>query len=42
MDTMCDLFHELAVEVTAYFGFTYRQDEEDGMRKYLIMVKDKV
>lgn len=41
VDTMCDLFHALAVEVAAYFGFTYRQDEEDGMREYLRMVKEQ-
>ena len=36
---MCDLFHTLALLVSAHFGFTYRQDEEDGMRIYLGMVK---
>jgi aminoglycoside 6-adenylyltransferase len=36
---MCDLFHTLALLVAAHFGFTYRQDEEDGMRIYLGMVK---
>ena len=35
---MCDLFHTLALEVAAHFGFDYRQDEEDGMREYLRMV----
>jgi aminoglycoside 6-adenylyltransferase len=38
--TMCDLFHMLAISVAAHFGFIYRQDEEDGIRKYLGMVKD--
>ena len=38
--TMCELFHTLAVEVAANFGFTYRQNEEDGMRKYLRMVRE--
>jgi len=39
---MCDLFHELALAVAAYFGFTYRQDEEDGMREYMRMVRENV
>jgi len=33
--TVCDLFHTLAVEVAKSFGFTYRQNEEDGIRRYL-------
>ena len=37
---MCDLFHELAMYVADSFGFTYRQDEEDGMREYLRMVRE--
>lgn len=40
VDAMCDLFHTLAVEVAEHFGFTYRQDEEDGIRKYLRMVRE--
>ena len=40
--TMCDLFHTLAVDVAAHFEFTYRQDEEDGMRKYLRMVREDI
>jgi aminoglycoside 6-adenylyltransferase len=36
---MCDLFHDLALAVGEYFGFSYRQDEEDGMREYLRLVK---
>lgn len=36
---MCDLFHTLAVAVAAHFGFAYRQDEEDGMREYMGMVR---
>ena len=35
----CDLFHTLAMEVGGHCGFTYRQNEEDGMREYLRMVK---
>ena len=37
---MCDLFHELAMYVADSIGFTYRQDEEDGMREYLRMVRE--
>lgn len=40
IDTMCDLFHTLAVAVAEHFGFTYRQEEENGMREYLRMVKE--
>jgi len=36
----CDLFHTLALSVAAHFGFTYRQNEEDGMREYLRMVRE--
>jgi len=32
---MCDLFHKLALDVAEKFNFVYRQDEEDGIRKYL-------
>ena len=39
---MCDLFHELALPVAEYFGFTYRQEEEDGIREYLRMVKEEL
>ncbi|MCL2513767.1 MAG: aminoglycoside 6-adenylyltransferase, partial [Oscillospiraceae bacterium] len=38
--TMCDLFHELALSVAAHFGFAYRQNEEDGIREYLRMVRN--
>jgi len=37
---MCDLFHELALSVAESFGFTYKQNEEDGMRTYIKMVED--
>ena len=37
--TMCDLFHPLALSVAAHFDFTYRQNEEDGIREYLRMIK---
>lgn len=35
VDVMCDLFHMLVLAVAVYFGFTYRQEEEAGMREYL-------
>ncbi|MDR1117311.1 MAG: aminoglycoside 6-adenylyltransferase [Oscillospiraceae bacterium] len=37
---MCDLFHTLARAVAARFSFTYRKEEEDGIREYLRMVKE--
>ncbi|MDR1629198.1 MAG: aminoglycoside 6-adenylyltransferase [Oscillospiraceae bacterium] len=37
--TMCDLFHILALSVAEHFGFSYRQTEENGIRKYLNRVK---
>lgn len=37
---MCDLFHTVAVAVAAHFSFEYRQDEEDGIREYLRMIKE--
>ena len=40
VDAMCGLFHTLAVAVGGHFGFAYRQDEEDGMRVYLNMVRE--
>lgn len=42
VDTMCNLFHTLALTVATHFDFTYRQEEEDGMREYLRMVKEHV
>jgi len=42
VDTMCNLFHTLALTVAEYFGYTYRQEEEDGIRKYLRMVKEQI
>jgi len=36
---MCDLFHDLAIHVAKVFNFTYRQDEEDGIREYIDIVK---
>lgn len=40
VDVMCDLFHELALNVAEYFGFLYKQEDEDGMRVYLKSVKN--
>lgn len=37
---MSELFHTLAVSVANHFGFTYRQNEEDGMREYMKLLKD--
>lgn len=42
VDVMCDLFHTLAVAVADYFGFTYRQDEEAGIREYLRIVRSSM
>jgi aminoglycoside 6-adenylyltransferase len=39
IDTMCDLFHTLAVTVASHFGFTYRENEEAGIREYLRMMR---
>jgi len=36
--TMCDLFHDLALEVAASFDFSYKQAEEDGLREYLLLI----
>ncbi len=40
VDAMCGLFHTLALAVADRFGFTYRREEEDGMRAYLRMVRE--
>ncbi len=37
--SMCDLCHDLAIQLADSLGFIYRQHEEDGIRKYLEMVK---
>jgi aminoglycoside 6-adenylyltransferase len=39
VDTMCNLFHTLALTVATHLDFTYRQEEEAGLREYLRMVK---
>jgi len=38
---MCGLFHKMALPVAEHFSFIYRQEEEDGMREYLRMVKEE-
>jgi aminoglycoside 6-adenylyltransferase len=40
IDAICGLFHGLAVQVAEHFSFVYNQEEEDGMRKYMQIVKD--
>jgi aminoglycoside 6-adenylyltransferase len=40
VDVLCDLFHELALAVAKANGFIYRQQEEDGMRRYLSMIRE--
>ena len=39
IDTMCEMFPPLALSVAEHFGFSYHQDEEDGMRIYLKLVR---
>jgi len=39
VDTMCEMFSPLALSVAEHFGFPYHQDEEDGMREYLRLVR---
>ena len=40
IDIMCDLFHVLALATASHFGFNYQYEEEDGIRKYLRMVRE--
>jgi len=39
IDTMCEMFPSVALSVAEHFGFSYYQDEEDGMREYLKLVR---
>ena len=39
IDAMCKMFPPLALSVAKHFGFSYHQDEEDGMREYIKMIK---
>ncbi len=41
VNVMCDLFHTLALKVAAHFSFTYRQEEEEGMREYMRLVREE-
>ena len=42
MKVMCNLFHTLAVFVAESFGFSYRQQEEDGIWQYLLMIETEL
>jgi len=39
IDAMCEMFSPLAISVAEHCGFPYHQDEEDGMREYLRLVR---
>lgn len=39
---MCDLFHSLALIVAENFGFTYRQEEEYGIREYIRICREQI
>ena len=39
INVMCDLFRTLALSVAEHFNFTYKEDEEEGMREYIKIVK---
>ncbi|MCL2220941.1 MAG: aminoglycoside 6-adenylyltransferase [Oscillospiraceae bacterium] len=39
IDAMCEMFPSLALSVAEHFGFSYHNDEEDGMREYLRITK---
>lgn len=38
--TACDLFQNLANQVADYFGYCYNEQDEEGIRKYLKMMKE--
>jgi len=42
IDIMCNLFHTLAHTVAKHFSFEYRQNEEDGIREYLRMIRERI
>ena len=42
VDTMCNLFHTLALAIASHCGFAYRQEEEDGIRECLRMMKEQI
>ena len=37
---MCDLFHELTHVTAEFLGFTPKQEDEDGIREYINLVKN--
>jgi len=37
--TMCKMFSKLAKAVAEHFEFTYNQDDEDGLREYIRLIK---
>ena len=39
VDIMCAMFSPMALSVAEHFGFSYHQDEENGMREYLKLVR---
>ena len=38
--TACDLFHTAALYVAEKMGYRYNEEEEQAMRRYLIMIKE--
>lgn len=38
---MCSLFHTVAVEVANFMGYSYSQQEEDGIREYLSRIRSQ-
>jgi aminoglycoside 6-adenylyltransferase len=42
VDMMCDLFHTMALSVAEHFNYTYKQDEEDGIREYLRIIREHI
>ena len=41
IDTMCEIFSQLAPTVAKQLGFLYHKNEEDGMRIYLNMIRSR-
>jgi len=39
VDIMCDLFHTLAIAVAQQFSFSYKKNEEEGIREYMRIVR---
>lgn len=36
----CELFHTLAVFTANYFDYSYQQEDENGIREYLIKTQN--